>query len=122
MVAVVVDHRAAPVRHSPAPASRSAATARRRRLAGGGCAFFAACAVWAQVGVTGRAGGGPLAVPGAGPTRPAAARIWVVRPGDTLWAIARQVQPSGDIRPLVDHLSHDVDNRPLQVGQRLALP
>jgi hypothetical protein len=48
--------------------------------------------------------------------------VWVVQPGDTLWAIARRVQPSGDIRPLVDAMSAEVHGHPLQVGERLVLP
>lgn len=28
----------------------------------------------------------------------------VVQPGDTLWSIARSLQPTGDVRPLVDQL------------------
>ena len=28
----------------------------------------------------------------------------LVRPGDTMWSIARRLQPSGDVRPLVDRL------------------
>jgi nucleoid-associated protein YgaU len=31
-------------------------------------------------------------------------RSVVVQPGDSVWAIARRVQPVGDVRPLVDEL------------------
>ena len=47
---------------------------------------------------------------------------YVVQPGDTLWAIARHLDPNGDVRPLVDTLSREVHGRPLQVGQRLVVP
>lgn len=46
---------------------------------------------------------------------------YVVQPGDTLWAIARQLQPEGDVRPLVDELSDRLAGRVLQAGQRLNL-
>jgi hypothetical protein len=98
------------------------AAARRSLVVGAFAAMLAACAVWTKAGAADRAGGGPLAVPGAGPTRAVAARVWVVQPGDTIWTIAERVQSSGDIRPLVDALSEEVHGRPLQVGQRLSLP
>jgi hypothetical protein len=83
--------------------------------------LLATCAVWVQGG-GGRTGSGPLAAPGAGRTEAVAARVWVVQPGDTLWAIAHHLQPTGDIRPLVDALSREVHGRPLQVGEQLQLP
>jgi len=116
MAAITIDHRRARRRPSPAVA------ARRLQVAGIGALLVAACAVWTQTGATGGTGNGPLAVPGTGPISPAAAHIWVVQPGETLWGIARQLQPSGDIRPLVDALSAEVHDRPLQIGERLILP
>ena len=47
---------------------------------------------------------------------------YVVKQGDTLWAIARQLQPGGDVRPLVDRLSALRRGQPLRVGERIALP
>lgn len=52
----------------------------------------------------------------------ASARVWIVRPGDTLWSIALASGAKGDIRPLVDRLSKEVGGRPLQVGERIVLP
>jgi hypothetical protein len=95
--------------------------ARRSALTGLLVFLIATCAVWVQGG-GGRTGSGPLAAPGAGRTEAVAARLWVVQPGDTLWGIARHLQPTGDIRPLVDVLSHEVHGQPLQVGERLQLP
>jgi nucleoid-associated protein YgaU len=68
--------------------------------------------------------GGPLTAgaASAGAPRPAATRVWVVRPGDTLWTIAEAVHPRGDVRPLVDRLSAQVGGRPLTVGRLLTLP
>jgi nucleoid-associated protein YgaU len=45
-----------------------------------------------------------------------------VRPGDTLWAIARRVQPTGDVRPLVDQLVATYGSATLQPGQVVSIP
>jgi hypothetical protein len=95
---------------------------RRLVLAAIAAAVLAACAVWTQAGAVGRTGSGPLAVPGAGPAQVIAAHAWVVQPGDTLWSIAHDLQPIGDVRNLVDELSAEVGGRPLQVGQRILIP
>jgi nucleoid-associated protein YgaU len=41
----------------------------------------------------------------------------LVEPGDTLWQIARRIQPTGDVRPLVDRLTRSRHGRALQVGE-----
>jgi nucleoid-associated protein YgaU len=48
----------------------------------------------------------------------------VVRPGDSLWAIARRIEPQADPRPLVDAIAvaNDVDAGSLVPGQRLVVP
>jgi nucleoid-associated protein YgaU len=56
--------------------------------------------------------------------RAPATRTWVVRPGDTLWAIARRIAgPGVDLRPVVDELAaaNGVEG-PLAIGIHLALP
>lgn len=61
--------------------------------------------------------------PVAGPERSVA--VHVVRPGDTLWGIAREiVGPEGDPRPLVADLreANGLGARPLPAGARLTLP
>lgn len=63
--------------------------------------------------------GGPASVAGA---LPVAEASYVVRPGDTLWQIARAVQPGGDVRPLVQRLAAARGGMPLRVGERLVLP
>jgi nucleoid-associated protein YgaU len=48
---------------------------------------------------------------------------YTVQPGDTLWVIARRIEPTGDPRPLVDRLiaaNHLTGS--LQVGQSIDLP
>jgi len=49
---------------------------------------------------------------------------YVVRPGDTLWSIARRVSPSGDPRPVVDELAaaNRLDGVGLVPGQSLVVP
>ena len=53
---------------------------------------------------------------------PVAKATYVVRPGDTLWTIARRIQPAGDVRPLVDALASQRDGKPLQPGERIVVP
>ena len=57
--------------------------------------------------------------PSGGPVAAAApvGSAYVVQPGDTLWSIARTLQPSGDVRALVDRLADRVGSGPLVVGQ-----
>jgi hypothetical protein len=62
----------------------------------------------------------PVAGPVVAPLR--AGQVYVVQPGETLWDIARRLQPSGDVRPLVDRLAKAAGRAPLQIGQRLVLP
>lgn len=58
---------------------------------------------------------------GAPPFSAGASRGYVVRPGDTLWAIARRIQPSGDVRPLVEELSRRNGGPAIQAGQVMYL-
>ncbi len=48
-------------------------------------------------------------------------RIYVVRPGDSFWSIARSVQSQGDLRPLVADLIEAHGSSSLQVGDRVEL-
>ena len=45
----------------------------------------------------------------------------LVRAGDTLWTIARRLQPSGDVRPLVDRLAARHGAGTLRPGERLSV-
>jgi nucleoid-associated protein YgaU len=49
-------------------------------------------------------------------------RVHVVRTGDTLWTIARRAQPTGDVRPLVQHLAERRRGSALQVGEKIVVP
>lgn len=103
-----------------------AAVYRRRRLV---VAALFLGALLAGSWVLGALGGGPLTASEAGspsavelPMQPVAQATHVVAPGDTLWSIARQLVPEGDVRPVVDALAADRNGRPLQVGERIVLP
>lgn len=68
--------------------------------------------------LAGSAGGGtPTSAPGS-----SAPAVHVVQPGDTLWSIARSIDPDGDVRVTVDRLAALNGRGPLQVGQQLVLP
>lgn len=55
-------------------------------------------------------------------TAPVGARVYIVRPGDTLWGIATRLASDGDPRPLVQRLAAQVPGGILVVGERLVLP
>lgn len=48
--------------------------------------------------------------------------VHVVQPGDTLWSIARSLQPHGDIRRLVHALAEQNGGADLSIGSQIALP
>jgi Tfp pilus assembly protein FimV len=126
-----------------APAPRRAATTsqpdrravaasvyRRRRLV---VLLLVVLAVASIVGMAraaaGLLGGGPLTAAEDGrvavvelDAQPVARATYVVRSGDTLWSIARRIQPDGDVRPLVDALAATRDGRALQPGERIVVP
>lgn len=112
----------------PATAGRrpSAATFRRRRRT---VAALFLGALLAGSWVLGALGGGSLAASERGSSstvelevQPVRRSTQVVGPGDTLWSIARALQPEGDVRPIVDALAADRQGRPLEVGETIVLP
>jgi LysM repeat protein len=121
------------VRGAPRP---SDAVYRRRRLA---ATLLLAVVLLAVTGVvlarrgpgaapvslrTGPASGALVDDPaayGAGHRSPPPGSIYVVQPGDTLWTIARELVPAGDVRDEVDRLAVLNGSAALQAGQRLQL-
>jgi hypothetical protein len=89
----------------------------RRRLLVLVALLFVVVAARAALGAL---GGGPLAAPETPAARGGAA-VYVVQSGDTYWSIARHLQPSGDVRALVDQLSSEHGGATLQPGEQLAL-
>ena len=108
----------APAVPHPRPQVRApgAAVYRRRRIV----AALVALALVAGVIALGRAvltSASVLPPPAAAP--PSSAEVVVVRPGDTLWSIAEQLEPEGDVRPVVDRLAAAHGPGPLQVGEEI---
>jgi hypothetical protein len=96
----------------------SAATYRRRRLAAFVVVVGLAIAAWAALGALGGALTAPVRSappPGDGAT------VIEVAPGDTLWSIARRLQPDGDPRPLVDRLAASNGGAAVRAGDRLVV-
>lgn len=104
-----------------APAQRRQAAVYRRRRAVAlvlVATLVATLLLLASAVLAGSAGGGTPS-PAAGT---ASAEVHVVRPGETLWSIARQLDPRGDVRLTVDRLADLNGSAPIVVGQRLVLP
>jgi Tfp pilus assembly protein FimV len=62
----------------------------------------------------------PSAYGASGQAVPAGA-VYVVQPGDTIWSIAHELDPSGDARAMVDRIVALNGGAALQPGQRLRL-
>jgi nucleoid-associated protein YgaU len=107
---------ARPATARPATARRPAPEVyRRRRLAAVALAIVFASVL---VLLAGRVGHADAELDGPPPT-PA---VYVVQPGDTLWAIADQVAPDVDRRDVVAQLSDAAGGSDLVPGQRIELP
>jgi hypothetical protein len=46
----------------------------------------------------------------------------IVQSGQTLWSIARAIQPTGDLRPLVAKIKQINGDATLRIGQAIYLP
>ncbi len=110
---------------SPRRTRPAAATYRRRRLVALAAAVvLAACVALAGRAVIPATGGGPFPAPGSSPVSGLSAagqQAYVIQPGDTIWSVARRIQPAGDIRPLVDELVDRNGGAALRPGQVLVL-
>jgi LysM domain len=99
------------------PVRLPVATARSRRLAVAAAvaAVLLAAAVWLDDGavVPTQARAAPLAV--------GDDDVYVVQPGDTVWSIARRLDPRGDVRSTVDELVERHGSASVEVGDRLLL-
>ncbi len=49
-------------------------------------------------------------------------QVWVVQEGDTMWGIARSLQPQGDVRPLVGELVRLNGSSAVHAGDQVLLP
>ena len=101
------------------PSRPSRAVYRRRRLAVALVVAFAALTVRAVVFTF---AGSPGVARPAPAVQPIGVETYRVQPGDTLWSIARQLQPHGDVRTLVDRLSDEHGGAPLRPGDVLTVP
>ena len=105
------------------PANRSHPSAAGRRLRPA-VAILAVAAAGTLLGAGSLAGAEQATEPR--PPEPAvqgppAAASHVVQPGDTLWTLARRLQPEGDVRPLVARLRAATGGGALAPGQRIPL-
>jgi LysM repeat protein len=95
-------------------ASMGRTRVRRRRLV----------AIAVALGLTGILTGPVANAVGVGGSAKGPARTYVIRPGDTLWSIARSSSPSADPRLVVSAIraANQVDPGALVPGQQLAIP
>lgn len=98
----------------------SAAVVRRRRLV----AALAMVALSSSVafGARALAGGSPESPSSTAQSGQRTERVWIVRPGDTVWSLVEASGVHGDIRPVVDRIEASLHNQPLQVGERVVVP
>jgi LysM repeat protein len=96
-----------------------------RRLAVAAVSVMILAGAWsivrAGVGVLDSSASASSSIKLASASTPVSSETWTVRPGDTLWSIARSVKPSGDIRPVLDPLIKRYSDQPLQVGQTIVV-
>ena len=109
--------------HEGGRSPRMVAIYRRRRA----CACVVALILLAGLGSVARVALVAVAPtpPGSGPAVTLAAgtdtATVTVSTGDSFWSIARQLRPTGDVRPLVDHLADVHGPGSLQPGDRLTV-
>ena len=81
--------------------------------------LLAALVLIGGLGLVLRAAGGSIThEPPAAPANPSSPTGgYVAQPGDTIWSVARRLQPEGDVRPLVDRLVAARGSAGLAVGE-----
>jgi hypothetical protein len=104
---------------APGRQAQQAVYQRRRIVAVALAGLLVAAVLLLASAAMARPAGGGAPASAAGSSAPA---IHIVQPGDTLWSIARQLDPGADVRLTVDRLVDLNGGAPLQVGQRLLLP
>lgn len=104
---------------APAQLAQQAMYRRRRLAALAVVAVVLVAVLLLATAVLARTAGGGAPRPVAGTS---SSVVHVVQPGDTLWSIARDLDPRGDVRLVVDRLVDLNGRAPLTVGQRLQLP
>jgi Tfp pilus assembly protein FimV len=55
------------------------------------------------------------------PLEAGAGDVYVVQPGDTVWSIARRLDPQGDVRATVDALVERHGSASVEIGDRLPI-
>ncbi len=98
-------------RGSPVPRARWL-----RRVAGAFVTFLALAGLWVGTGALRSTENAPAT------GRAVHAVVYVARPGDTLWAIATRLDPSGDPEQIVTALAGELRGVPLRPGVVLTLP
>lgn len=105
---------------SDAARAAQAATFRRRRLVAGLALVTVVTVVVLLVqSLAGLAAGwaAPSSAPISGPTV-----VVEAEPGDTLWTLAREARPTGDVRPAVEAMIAERGGADLQVGEQVRVP
>ena len=130
MALALVDHPTRPaLRLLPGgrAAEPSPAVYRRRRVVA--LVLVVALVVVAMAGaravlrpLAGLDGGRPLSATDGSTPVTAGHETQLVQPGETLWDIARDLQPTGDVRALVDELAALNGGASLAAGQTVRLP
>ncbi len=92
-----------------------------QRLLPGAATLAIVAAVWVGAGALSSLHHQALVIPAAA-VRVHGGYVYVVRPGDTLWSIASEMEPSGDPRPLVAKLQQQLHGAELVAGDELRLP
>jgi nucleoid-associated protein YgaU len=105
-----------------APRSATPATYRRRRAAlAAVLALVVAVLLVTVAGVSSATDTVEAGVPAASVSGGDVGATHVVQAGDTVWSIARRLQPDGDVRSLVDRIVDRNGGAILTAGQRLVL-